>query len=524
MYRFTCLFVFLLTPLALLASEIPPDTHPAAESVPEITQPAPVTLPPEGDGEIWVDHRELSDAEKRTGLRFDRGWFMLGHLGGGFWQGRYLTSRSPGAYLTPDGYLGTQPSEVNIVYNANVGVGRFITPRWSLEINFAASVGIHDQDGVSPAGIPNPAGSGTRVSSVSLYHLRNRFYLYDFDAERRFYVILGGGVTQFNDAYFLPGRPKAFDVDNKATFMAPSLSTGAGLTVFDTSMARLYLESSIYQTFSTKYLDSNQVYTFGAGFSFPLDGRVYTEADVQVATLRDIHGRSGTLIMVETDPLAPVTPGMSGARIMSPEEMRLIGYRRVVEGPQIPKDALEPPVHDGLDYAVDTLVLSAMVIGFKRALNITGARGMLKGAYSQWPDHVSVVPPWNDGNPFYTNWILHPYAGALYYMYYRDRGYSRIASSIGSFLVSAFHEYIAEAVYEPASGIDLIITPGLGVPLGMLMDETSVRWARSSSTPKKIAAYFMNPMLGMPFARFRRGPYYDPAKDPVFSLQWNWNF
>ncbi len=495
-------------------TEAPP--APAADD----SGPVPVT--------VWQDHREITAMEHRTGLRFDRGWFLLGQLSGGFWRGRYLTPGSVGAYLQPEGFManpGADPSEVNVVYSANVGVGRYLHPRWSLEFNFAAAVGIHGTDGTSAFGTPVPAGSGDRVSSVSLYHLRNRFYLYDFDEQRKLYFMLGGGVTQFNDAYFLPGRPKSFVPESKSTIFAGSLSSGGGVTLLDTENGRVYFEGNYYHTFAVRNLDSNQVYTFGLGFSFPMDARVYTEADVAQAAGFLIHPPApGRLTYVETDPFAPVTPGLHAARILSPEELRLIAYQSEAEGPLIPRDALEPPSRNGLDYTVDSLAMMAVVVGFKRALNVTSARGLLKGGYTLWPDYVTQMPPWNDGNPFYTNWILHPYVGSLFYMYYRNRGYSRIASAFGSFLQSAAHEYIAEAVYEIPSGIDIILTPGLGVPLGMLFDETSVRWARSSSTPKKIAAYFMNPMLGMPFARFRRGPYYDPAQDPVFSMNWNWHF
>ena len=90
--------------------------------------------------------------------------------------------------------------------------------------------------------------------------------------------------------------------------------------------------------------------------------------------------------------------------------------------------------------------------------------------------------------------------------------------------MSAVHEFLIEAVYQKPSGIDVLVTPGVGVPLGMVMDETAVRWSRSDSTAKKIAANFLNPMIGMPFARFRRGPYYHPETDKVFTLQWNWSF
>ncbi len=471
----------------------------------------------EGAGRIWVDSRELSDAERRNGLRFDRGWFLFGQLGGGFWRGRYLTRQSPGS-----GFGGGTP-EVDAVYSANAGIGRFMTPDWSVEFNFSASVGIKNAQGKITSGMANPPNSGTRVSSNSFYHIRNRFYLYDFDPERRLFAFFGAGVTQFNDAYYLPDQPRVFVPDAKATVFAPSISGGAGVTLFDASYARFYFEAGYYHTFSVDRLDSNQISTLGIGFSFPLDARVYSEDDVQTLSPGPSSPEKQAFIL-ENDQLAPVMPAMNHPKTITSEELRLIAYQQAAQGPPIPRDALEPPSRNGLDFAVDTMLLSGMLMGFKRALNVTSARGLLKGGYQLWPHNVSQVPPIPDGNRFYTNFVLHPYVGALYYMYYRDRGYSRVASGVGSFLVSAVHEFLIEAVYEPPSGVDIIATPGFGVPLGILMDETSVEWARSDSTLKKIAAHFINPMIGMPFARFRRGPYYNPENDKVFTLQWNWRF
>ncbi len=545
-WRFWPLALVLMAVMAAVpafAEESAPQPVPeaAAPATPGVETPAgtPATgamqgLIPAGGGEVWIDHRELSPVEKKTGLRFDRGWFLFGQLAGGFWKGKYLTRKSVGSHFGPGGYttvdsagaFHNDPREVDYVYSANAGVGRFITPNWSVEFNFAAAVGIKKgPDGKSPFGVAVPANSGDRVSSGSFYHIRNRFYLYDFDPERRLFAFFGAGVTQFNDAYYLPGQPRSFVPDAKTTVFAPSISAGGGLTLIDSPNARVYFESGFYQTFKVQPLDSNQIYTFGIGVSFPLDARTYQESDVQTVALVEVStANGGHLIMVEDNPLAPVTPGMSRMRIITPEEMRLIAYQNAVAGPPIPHDALEPPHRDGIDFAMDTVILSGMVAGFKRALNITSARGLLKGGYKLWPGYVNNVPPLDDGNPFYTNYILHPYVGALYYMYYRDRGYSRIASSCGSFLVSAVHEFLVEAVYQKPSGIDVLVTPGLGVPLGILMDETAVSWARSDSSLKKVAANFLNPMLGMPFSRFRRGPYYHPETDKVFTLQWNWQF
>lgn len=165
------------------------------------------------------------------------------------------------------------------------------------------------------------------------------------------------------------------------------------------------------------------------------------------------------------------------------------------------------------DYALDLALAAAATFAWKRALNVTAARRILVESYDNWGDTLSTRPPINDGNLWLTNWVLHPMLGMYYYQWFRSRGHSRLLSALGVFLESTFHEYIIESSFEPASGIDIILTPGLGIPLGMLTDEVSVRWARSDSTTKRVLAYVMNPFLTMPWARWRRDISWDPRED-----------
>lgn len=168
-------------------------------------------------------------------------------------------------------------------------------------------------------------------------------------------------------------------------------------------------------------------------------------------------------------------------------------------------------------YCRDTAVLTVAVFAWKRALNATAARRMFVDHYQS--ENFTTMPFINDGNNWTTNWVNHPLVGMWYYQYFRSFGHSRLASGFGSFFVSTVHEYLIETSFEPASGIDLLLTPGLGVPLGILTDEVSVDWARSDSRVKRFAAYVINPFLAMPWARWRRDARFDPRSDRfAFSL------
>jgi hypothetical protein len=106
-------------------------------------------------------------------------------------------------------------------------------------------------------------------------------------------------------------------------------------------------------------------------------------------------------------------------------------------------------------------------------------------------------PFWNprllDGDRFRTNFLEHPAAGALYYLTYRARGYDKTASSLGSFLQSTLFEYTVEGLEQPPSFTDLIFTPGLGVPMGIVVEEVSDWLIERDNQFLRALAYFVNP-------------------------------
>ncbi len=101
---------------------------------------------------------------------------------------------------------------------------------------------------------------------------------------------------------------------------------------------------------------------------------------------------------------------------------------------------------------------------------------------------------WKDGDRFKTNWIAHPAFGAYTYLYYRSKGYDRFTSAFGSVVQSTLFEYTIEGVIQSPSIHDLVITPGIGVPAGIILEETSNLLASSDSGFLNALGYVINPM------------------------------
>ncbi|MDM0017329.1 DUF3943 domain-containing protein [Variovorax saccharolyticus] len=85
-------------------------------------------------------------------------------------------------------------------------------------------------------------------------------------------------------------------------------------------------------------------------------------------------------------------------------------------------------------------------------------------SFSKWRDNVT-NPVW-DRDDHVVNYVLHPYWGAAYYIRARERGLDRWQSLGYSALLSAVYEFGAEAMFEPVSYQDLIVTPLVGWLLG----------------------------------------------------------
>ena len=96
---------------------------------------------------------------------------------------------------------------------------------------------------------------------------------------------------------------------------------------------------------------------------------------------------------------------------------------------------------------------------------------------SKWTENVR-NPVW-DEDEWYVNYILHPYWGATYYIRAQERGLNRLQSFWYSFLLSTLYEFGAEALFEPVSYQDLIVTPVAGALLGEYVFNPIREWVRA---------------------------------------------
>lgn len=86
--------------------------------------------------------------------------------------------------------------------------------------------------------------------------------------------------------------------------------------------------------------------------------------------------------------------------------------------------------------------------------------------FRRYVKNVKAGPVWDNDNPVF-NFVLHPYAGAAYYMGARGAGFNCWGSFLYSFCISTFFwEYGFEAFNEIPSVQDLVITPVIGSLLG----------------------------------------------------------
>jgi len=83
--------------------------------------------------------------------------------------------------------------------------------------------------------------------------------------------------------------------------------------------------------------------------------------------------------------------------------------------------------------------------------------------FSKWRSNIK--PVW-DEDVWWINFVTHPYWGGAYYIQARERGLDRTQAFWYSALLSTLFEFGAEALAEPASIQDLVVTPVLGFLVG----------------------------------------------------------
>ncbi|MEK6747920.1 MAG: DUF3943 domain-containing protein [Pseudomonadota bacterium] len=89
--------------------------------------------------------------------------------------------------------------------------------------------------------------------------------------------------------------------------------------------------------------------------------------------------------------------------------------------------------------------------------------------HRRWKDHTRQLV-W-DGDAWYINYMLHPYWGATYYIRAHERGFGESGSFWYAMLLSSLFEYGGEALFEPASLQDILITPIFGIIAGRWFEE-----------------------------------------------------
>lgn len=99
--------------------------------------------------------------------------------------------------------------------------------------------------------------------------------------------------------------------------------------------------------------------------------------------------------------------------------------------------------------------------------------------FKRWHNHVIKKGPEWDHDKFYFNYVLHPYAGAAYFMAARSCGFNFWRSSLYGAIVSTVGwEFGIEAFMERPSIQDIFITPIVGSCIGEGFIVSSVGWWR----------------------------------------------
>jgi hypothetical protein len=81
--------------------------------------------------------------------------------------------------------------------------------------------------------------------------------------------------------------------------------------------------------------------------------------------------------------------------------------------------------------------------------------------------HAFTAPPvWNDGDPWTTNYVLHPLMGSLLYTAARRSNYGPVGSFLFATAASTFWEYGIESWFEQPSWPDLLVTSTTGALIG----------------------------------------------------------
>ncbi|MBD5264678.1 MAG: DUF3943 domain-containing protein [Bacteroides sp.] len=183
---------------------------------------------------------------------------------------------------------------------------------------------------------------------------------------------------------------------------------------------------------------------------------------------------------------------------------------------------------------VNTAVLSGAFIGTLFVLEMlpedatTWNRAALQKVplFKRWREHVIEKGPEWDHDKFVFNYLLHPYAGAAYFMAARSNGFNAWQSLLYSACISTIGwEFGIEAFMERPSIQDLFITPIVGSLIGegfyKLKRKIVSNGYRLAGTPilGNIVAFIIDPVNEV-VGLFNGNPARKlPAKKPVHGPQ-----
>lgn len=129
-------------------------------------------------------------------------------------------------------------------------------------------------------------------------------------------------------------------------------------------------------------------------------------------------------------------------------------------------------------------------------------------SFEDWWDNISQWPVVDDGDSFFTNYVVHPFSGAMSFLYYREMGHGVWSSFLGSVVQSTLFEYTIEGLVETPSLPDLLSTPTIGSLAGYGLEKTSDFLYETDSGAAKVAAHILNPMRN--FVKDRRLVLFNP--------------
>ena len=324
------------------------------------------------------------------------------------------------------------------VLAGTAGVGRSFGRHLALEVVYQGAAGVVSE----PAGSPGTlAPTRHRASTVAVDLARTRLSPWDLDGPLRPFIILGGGIARLQDED-VTGSGANRTLASHVRHSRATTSAGLGLALGNVGAFRVEFESQYFAMLDGGDRD-NRLFTSQFGVAIPL--------------------RSG-----------------AGARDR-----------------QLPRSQSGDLPPGPRTFLAHTSALATGMVCLKLTLDLSASRKMMIDDYRHFRDNVAHTPRFDDGNPWFTNWLVHPLNGSQGYLIYRNAGYSPRMAALGVVVLSTIHEYLVETSFEPPSGVDLVVTPGVGIPLGMALERASTRLARSRHAWARVLGVTMNPLRAL---------------------------